>query len=60
MLDKIQTKIDSLAAGAKLILGAGIASSEMPKVIQLCEELQSSGVIKIINNLKNSIIIQKN
>lgn len=47
MLDKIQTKIDGLAHGKKLILGAGIKADEMQKVISFCEDLQSKGVIKL-------------
>lgn len=53
MLDKIQTKIDSLANGKKLILGAGIQAEEMQKVISLCEDLQDKGLIKL-NKIKNS------
>lgn len=48
MLNKIQTKIDSLAHGKKLILGSGIKADELQKVIALCEELHSTGQIKIV------------
>ena len=48
MLNKIQTKIESLGQGKKLILGTGIQLDEMQKVVALCEELQSSGQIKIV------------
>lgn len=48
MLNKIQTKIDSLEHGKKLILGSGIKAEELRKVITLCEELQSNGQIKIV------------
>lgn len=48
MLNKIQTKIDSLEHGKKLILGSGIKAEEVHKVITLCEELQSNGQIKIV------------
>lgn len=48
MLTKIQTKIDTLEQGKKLILGSGIQIDEMQKVIALCEELESSGKIKIV------------
>lgn len=48
MLNKIQTKIDSLEHGKKLILGSGIKAEELHKVITLCEELQSNGQIKIV------------
>lgn len=48
MLNKIQTKIDSLEQGKKLILGTGIKIDEMQKVIALCESLQSNGQIKIV------------
>lgn len=68
MLDKIQTKIDALQQGKKLILGSGIQSDEMQKIIALCESLQSSGQIKIVkfnkdetkpNALARSIIIER-
>ncbi|NHB58706.1 hypothetical protein [Acinetobacter shaoyimingii] len=67
MLDKIQTKIDGLANGKKLILGAGIKDDEMQKVISLCEDLESKGVIKLNKiqksssapGLVQSIIIEK-
>jgi hypothetical protein len=59
MLDKIQTKIESLEAGKKLILGAGIREDEFPKVVSLCESLQASGVIKIVNAQGSTIIVQK-
>ncbi len=69
MLNKIQTKIDSLEQGKKLILGSGIQTEEMQKVIALCEELQSSGQIKIVKVNKDpnkaqgfatGIILEKN
>lgn len=60
MLDKIQTKIESLEAGKKLILGAGIREDEFSKVVSLCESLQASGVIKIVNAHNSTIIVQKN
>lgn len=69
MLTKIQTKIDSLAQGKKLILGSGIQSEEMQKIIALCEALQSSGQIKIVKvnkdpnkaqGLATGIILEKN
>jgi hypothetical protein len=59
MLEKIQKKIESLNAGAKLILGAGIQETEMQKVVSLCETLQSDGVIKIVNAQPATIMIQK-
>jgi hypothetical protein len=48
MLDKIQTKIDALENGKKLIIGTGIKFDEMQKVVALCEELESQGVIKLV------------
>ena len=59
MLDKIQTKIVTLSSGKKLILGTGIREDEMHKVIELCNALQSSGVIKIVNSQSSTIMIQK-
>ena len=59
MLDKIQTKIDTLSSGKKLILGTGIREDEMHKVIELCNAVQSSGVIKIVNSQSSTIMIQK-
>ncbi|ANF81093.1 hypothetical protein A3K93_02030 [Acinetobacter sp. NCu2D-2] len=67
MLDKIQTKISQLQAGKKLILGAGIKSDDMIKVVELCESLQSEGEIKIVNkhlnpkidNQPDTILIEK-
>ena len=68
MLNKIQTKIDSLAQGKKLILGSGIQADEMQKVVALCEELHSSGQIRIVkinkvseasNALATGIILEK-
>ena len=53
MLDKIQTKISQLEAGKKLILGAGIKSDDMLKVVELCESLESVGEIKIVNKHLN-------
>lgn len=69
MLNKIQTKIDSLAQGKKLILGTGIQLDEMQKVVALCEELQFSGQIKIVRvnkdpnkaqGLATGIVLEKN
>lgn len=68
MLDKIQTKIDALAQGKKLILGSGVAAEDMQKIIHFCENLASSGQIKIVkvnqdhSNAKvltHSIMVQK-
>jgi hypothetical protein len=59
MLDKIQTKIDSLSVGKKLILGAGIRAEEFPHILSLCESLQTAGVIKIVNAQSSAIIIEK-
>ena len=61
MLDKIQTKIDTLQQGKKLILGSGIQADEMQKIIALCESLESSGQIKIVKLNKDapSLIVQK-
>ena len=61
MLDKIQTKIDTLQQGKKLILGSGIQADEMQKIIALCESLESSGQIKIVklNEDAPSLIVQK-
>ena len=54
MLNKIQTKIDSLEHGKKLILGSGIKADELHKVITLCEELHTNGQIKIVKINKAS------
>lgn len=67
MLNKIQTKIDSLAQGKKLILGTGIQLDEMQKVVALCEDLQSNGQIKIVRvnkdpnsqNIATGIVVEK-
>ena len=67
VLDKIQTKIDQLEAGKKLILGVGIKAEDMQKVVELCESLESEGNIKIVNkhlnpksnNQPDSLMIQK-
>ena len=61
MLDKIQTKLDTLQQGKKLILGSGIQADEMQKIIALCESLESSGQIKIVKLNKEalSLIVQK-
>ena len=67
MLDKIQTKISQLEAGKKLILGSGIKSDDMQKVVELCESLASVGEIKIVNkhlnpktnNQPDTILIEK-
>jgi hypothetical protein len=48
MLEIIQTKINNLHNGKKLILGSGIKMDEMQKLIALCENLQAEGVIKIV------------
>ncbi|MGE8556984.1 MULTISPECIES: hypothetical protein [unclassified Acinetobacter] len=48
MLEIIQTKINNLQNGKKLILGSGIKMDEMQKLIALCENLQAEGVIKIV------------
>ena len=49
MLDKIQTKINQLDSGKKLILGSGVKLDDMQKLVQLCETLESEGEIKIVN-----------
>ncbi|NNH88081.1 hypothetical protein [Acinetobacter terrae] len=68
MLETIQTKINSLQNGKKLILGSGIKGDEMQKLIALCENLQSEGVIKIVKihqeaqsskKTSDSIIVEK-
>ena len=68
MLETIQTKINSLQNGKKLILGSGIKGDEMQKLITLCENLQSEGVIKIVKihqeaqnskKISDSIIVEK-
>ena len=67
MLDKIQTKIDQLEAGKKLILGVGIKAEDMQKVVELCASLESEGNIKIVNkhlnpktnNQPDTLLIQK-
>lgn len=68
MLATIQTKIDNLQNGKKLILGSGIKMDEMQKLIALCENLQAEGVIKIVKINQNaqsdkkvldSIIVEK-
>ncbi|MGA9697733.1 hypothetical protein [Acinetobacter sp.] len=68
MLETIQTKINSLQNGKKLILGSGIKGDEMQKLIALCENLQSEGIIKILKHqqdvqsskkISDSIIIEK-
>lgn len=48
MLEIIQTKINNLQNGKKLILGSGIRLDEMQKLIALCENLQAEGMIKIV------------
>lgn len=55
MLDKIQTKIDGLEQGKKLILGMGIQAEEMQKVLSLCESLASDGQIRIVNVQKDPV-----
>ena len=68
MLETIQTKINNLQNGKKLILGSGIKMDEMQKLIALCENLQAEGVIKIVKMNQNaqsdkkvsdSIIVEK-
>ena len=68
MLETIQTKINNLQNGKKLILGSGIKGDEMQKLIALCENLQSEGIIKILKHqqdvqsskkISDSIIIEK-
>ncbi len=41
MLETIQTKIDNLQNGKKLILGSGIKMDEMQKLVALCETFTS-------------------
>lgn len=68
MLDKIESKINTLKSGSKLIVGSGIEINEMQKIVNLCESLESSGQIRIINkhqesktgqHLVDAIILQK-
>ncbi|MGC3819734.1 hypothetical protein [Acinetobacter sp. G11] len=68
MLEIIQTKINNLQNGKKLILGSGIKMDEMQKLIALCENLQAEGVIKIVKinqnaqsdkKVSDSIIVEK-
>ncbi len=68
MLATIQTKIDNLQNGKKLILGSGIKMDEMHKLVTLCEHLQVEGVIKIVKinqeaqsnkKVSDSIIVEK-
>ena len=68
MLDKIQQQITALQTGKKLILGAGIEIHTMQGIVELCDQLASSGIIKIINRhqetksgqkLIDSLMIQK-
>lgn len=68
MLETIQTKINNLQNGKKLILGSGINMDEMQKLIALCENLQAEGVIKIVKinqnaqsdkKVSDSIIVEK-
>lgn len=54
MLDKIQTKIDALEIGKKLVIGTGIQYDEMQKVIAFCEELETKGVIKLVKIQKET------
>lgn len=49
MLETIQTKINNLQNGKKLILGSGVKLDEMQKLLALCESLESEGSIKIVN-----------
>ncbi|HAA07955.1 hypothetical protein [Acinetobacter schindleri] len=67
MLEKIQNKISQLETGKKLILGTGIKSDDMQKVLEFCESLQSEGEIRIVNkhlnpkvaNQPDTILIEK-
>ncbi|WP_338559684.1 hypothetical protein [Acinetobacter sp. KS-LM10] len=68
MLNKIQTKIDGLEQGKKLILGSGIRAEAMQEVIAFCEELHANGQIRIVkinkandtnNALVTGIILEK-
>ncbi|OTG71913.1 hypothetical protein B9T26_11010 [Acinetobacter sp. ANC 4169] len=68
MIEKIQTKINELQAGKKLILGSGIEISHMQNIVDLCESLAATGVIKIVKinhpeqsgkKTADSIIIEK-
>ena len=59
MLDKIQNKISQLQAGKKLILGTGIKTDDMQKVLALCESLQSEGEIRIVNKHVNPKVANK-
>lgn len=68
MLDTIQKKIDALHVGKKLILGAGIEIHTMQTIVELCDLVESSGTIRIVNKhqetktgqkLVDSLMIQK-
>ena len=68
MLDKIQHQIQALQIGKKLILGSGIEINTMQEVVEFCHQLESSGIIRIINihqetktgqRLVDSLMIQK-
>jgi hypothetical protein len=68
MLDKIQHQIQALQTGKKLILGSGIEINRMQEVVEFCHQLESSGIIRIINihqetktgqKLVDSLMIQK-
>lgn len=68
MLDTIQKKIQALETGKKLVLGAGIEIHTMQDIVALCDELESNGIIRIVNRhqetktgkkLIDSLLIQK-
>ena len=60
MLETIQTKINNLQNGKKLILGSGIKGDEMQKLIASCENLHSQAVIKHGKMQKNAQTRTKN
>lgn len=59
MLNVIQNKIENLPTGKKLILGAGIRQEELSKLHALCYELQSKGIVKVLNQQDKSLIIER-
>ncbi|OTG83223.1 hypothetical protein B9T31_14125 [Acinetobacter sp. ANC 4558] len=59
MLDKVQQQINALQTGKKLILGAGIEIHTMQSIVDLCQQLESNGVIRIINKHQESKTGQK-
>jgi hypothetical protein len=59
MLDKIQVQIAMLETGKKLILGVGIEIKTMQNVVELCDQLASDGIIKIINRHEETKTGQK-